>query len=274
MVTIQVQNFNLAKTLESGQLFRFKKINPQEYIVQTQQNIARIIQNENTLEIHSNNEDEFFWRFFFDLDTNYSEIEKILSKDPVMKKIIKTSKGISIMKQNFYETIIYFIMSTTKQIPQIQQCIELFCEMYGPKIEFEGNIYYGFPNLYNTNFSVEKIRQCKVGFRDKAIYDAIQKIKSHEIDLSKTTTSEQMFELLQTIRGVGPKVANCVMLFGFHDINRFPIDTWIEQKMQQFYFKGEKVSHKIISEKAEELFGEYKGYAQQYMFYASIKKQI
>lgn len=266
----KVSNFDLQQTLECGQCFRFKKIEDNHYII-IAKNILEIKQNGEILDFVNINTEEFYqyWYNYFDFGTNYEEIKKdIIKNQPFMKEIIKTGEGIHILKQDPFETILSFIISENKRIPQIQNCIELLCSSYGEKIEYNGESYFLFPTIdVLKNLTIDDFRKCKVGLRDKYLYSTVQKIANKEFDISDSTNIE---ERLTQLYGIGPKVAACISLFAYHNLSVFPIDTWIRKTMINLYFNDEKVSDKKIKEKSN-IFGKYKGIAQQYLFYNSRK---
>ena len=267
MLTLETQDFTLKDTFECGQCFRFKRISLNEYIIQTRDVVARIIQNDNVLHIYSTYEEPSFWRQYLDLDTNYSLIKQRLSNDVSIKKAIEYGSGIHILRQNFQEMLISYIMSQNKQIPQIQQCITLFCQKYGEPISFESSLFFSFPKSF-LNITIEGLRECKVGFRDKYLMDAIEKLNQGYFNGIEDLLEKEQEERLLMVKGVGPKVMNCIMLFGLYNTNRFPIDTWIKKEMQKLYFDDKEIKNEKIEKEAEKLFGEYKGYAQQYLFFA------
>ncbi|WP_286077636.1 DNA glycosylase [Thomasclavelia cocleata] len=273
MLELEVKDFDLKQVLECGQVFRFEKISDTEYIILNKSNIAHCIQKASKLFITSNNEDKSFWENYFDLNTDYRYIKEVLSKDKIMKQIITYGNGIHILRQDFEEMVISFIMSQNKQIPQIKQCIELYCKKFGEKISFQNKEYFSFPNIKNIP-TLEELKKCKVGFRDKYLLDAITKINEGYFNNIKILSEKEQQEKLLTIKGIGPKVCNCIMLFGLNNTKRFPIDVWIKRKMQDLYFEGKEVSNLEIENKAKELFGDFKGFAQQYLFYAGISKVI
>ena len=163
MLTFKVNDFSLKDIFECGQCFRYKAINPNEYLIQTNNVAARLVQEGNILYIFSTNENESFWRGYLDLDTNYFLIKQKLCNDSNLQKAIGYGNGIRILRQDFKEMLISYIMSQNKQIPQIQQCVELFCQKYGEPITFEGNLFFSFPQSFH-NITIEGLRYCKVVF--------------------------------------------------------------------------------------------------------------
>lgn len=273
MIELECKDFNIKQTLECGQIFRFQKISDTEYIILNKSNVAHVIQENSKLFISSNNEDKSFWENYFDLNTDYKLIKDILSKDKIIKPAVDYGSGIHILRQDIEEMIISFIMSQNKQIPQIKQCIDLYCKKFGEEKEFQNKKYFSFPDI-KTLPSLEELKECKVGFRDKYILDALTKINEGYFKDIKTLSEKEQEEKLLSIKGIGPKVCNCIMLFGLNKTQRFPIDVWIKRKMQDLYFDGEETDNTVIQNKAKELFGKYSGFSQQYMFYAGINGAI
>lgn len=273
MLELDVKDFNLKQTLECGQVFRFQRISDMEYIILNKSNVAYCIQEDSKLFIVSNNENQDFWKNYFDLNTDYEYIKEVLTTDKTMKKIITYGDGIHILRQDFEEMIISFIMSQNKQIPQIKQCIELYCKNFGEKITFQNEEYFSFPNIKNIP-TLEELRECKVGFRDKYLLDAIIKIDEGYFNNIKFLSEKEQEEKLLSVKGIGSKVCNCIMLFGLNNTKRFPIDVWIKRKMQDLYFEGKEVNNLQIENKAKELFKDFAGFAQQYLFYAGINNVV
>ena len=213
---------------------------------------------------------------YFDLDRNYEEIKQKLSNiDEYLKTSIEYGKGIRILNQDLWETIISFIISANNNIPRIKGIIERLSQKYGNEIEWNGKKYYTFPTPEQLrNVTVEDYRKLGLGFRDVRLYETTKMILNNEIDLEKLrnnpNTQEVRNELLK-LSGVGPKVADCILLFS--DLKRFdvfPIDVWVRRVMNDLYIKEDdetKVSKKTIEKLAYEKFGDLMGLAQQYLFY-------
>ena len=213
---------------------------------------------------------------YFDLDTNYEEIKIRLSNiDEYLKTSIEYGEGIRILNQDLWETIISFIISANNNIPRIKGIIERLSQKYGNEIEWNGQKYYTFPSCEQLkDVTVQDYRNLGVGFRDVRLYETTHMILNKEVDLEKlkknTNTQEVRNELLK-LSGVGPKVADCILLFS--DLKRFdvfPIDVWVRRVMNDLYIKEPdetKVSKVKIEKLAEEKFGKFKGLAQQYLFY-------
>ena len=213
---------------------------------------------------------------YFDLKRDYNAIKKELAKiDENMKTSIEYGKGIRILNQDLWETIISFIISANNNIPRIKGIIERLSKKYGREMEFKDQKYYTFPTAKQLeNVSVEDFRSLGLGFRDIRLYETTHMILEGKVNLDKlreNTNTTEVREQLLTLSGVGPKVADCILLFS--DLKRFevfPIDVWVRRVMNDLYIKQEeenKVSKKQIEKLAEEKFGNLAGLAQQYLFY-------
>ena len=212
---------------------------------------------------------------YFDFDTDYNKIKQELSSiDEYLKESIEFGSGIRILNQDLWETIISFIISANNNIPRIKGIIERISKKYGNKIEWNGIVYYTFPTPEAlSKASVEDLRALGLGFRDKRVYDTTRIILNNEISLEELINEKDTYvlrEKLLTLPGVGPKVADCIMLFGLKRFEVFPIDVWVRRVMNDLYIKNEdetKVNKKEIEKLAVEKYKNLAGLAQQYLFY-------
>lgn len=269
----ELSDFDLEQTLECGQCFRFEKLSDHKYVIVAHKKILKIKQDATSVILYNTtvNEFETIWKNYFDLDRDYKEIKSwLLLKDERLKDAIDTKHGVRILNQEFFEILISFIISQNKQIPHIKQIVELISEKYGEEIGTINNkTYYSFPDpQILSKVTEEQFRECKAGFRAPYLLDASNKVSNGEINEEKLKerNSIQILEELLTIKGVGEKISNCVLLFGLSRRESFPIDVWIKRIMEKIYFDGE-TKKEVIQEFAKEHFGEYGGYAQQYLFY-------
>ncbi len=263
--------FTLADTFDCGQCFRWNAISENEYIGVAYGKVLKIAKEENSFRFFNTTLSDFekIWKSYFDFDRDYLKIQKILSADKVLEDAIKSGGGIRLLMQDTFETIISFIISSNNNIPRIKLIIERFCSLFGEKIISPFGEFYSFPTID----TLKNIRLCdlapiKAGFRDKYIIDAIEKISSGEVCLDALATMDYdgaKKELLK-IKGIGEKVANCILLFGLGKYNAFPIDVWVKRVMSHYYFNdGEPTCD--LAEFADSKFGNYSGFAQQYLFY-------
>ena len=271
------EEFELRDIFECGQCFRWNKQEDNRYIGVFGKNVIEVEQKEKTITfqgICEGNIKEIVDKYF-DLKRDYKKIQKKLSKvDVHLKTSIKYGKGIRILNQDLWETIISFIISANNNIPRIKGIIERLSRAYGNVIEFKGNRFYTFPTAKELkDVSVEEYRKLGLGFRDKRLYETTKKILKKEVDLKKLeimSTNDAREELLK-LSGIGPKVADCILLFStLKRFDVFPIDVWVRRVMNDLYIHNEdetKVSKKEIERLAKEKYGELEGIAQQYLFY-------
>ncbi|MBR3599819.1 MAG: DNA-3-methyladenine glycosylase 2 family protein, partial [Lachnospiraceae bacterium] len=218
------------------------------------------------------------WKKYFDIETDYGKIKQdILSIDSRLRDAIEAKPGIRILKQDLFETLISFIISQNKQIPHIKQIVHLISERYGNKIELsDGRSVYAFPTVEQLSaVSEEELRECKVGFRAPYIKCAVEMVASGEISKDKLLSMDvsEARQTLMTIKGVGEKVANCVLLFGLGFADTFPVDVWMKRIMEYMYFDGSQ-DKKVIEAYAMEKYGALAGYAQQYLFFYGREKGL
>ncbi len=275
-------SFNLEHIFECGQCFRWNKQGDNTYLGVAEKYVIRLEKKNKDIIFKGNKTKnskfknlEEFVEYYFDLNTDYSKYKEKLSKvDNYLDESIKFGEGIRILKQDVWECIISFIISANNNIPRIKKIIERIALNYGEKIEFEGNTYYTFPTPEElSKASVEDLRNLGTGFRDKRIYNTTQIILSNEKyieNLKQMKTTKQMKEELLKLDGVGPKVADCILLFSLQRFDAFPIDVWVRRVMNDLYIHNEdenKVNKKMIQKLAEEKFLGIPGIAQQYLFY-------
>lgn len=209
---------------------------------------------------------------YFNLQTNYEVIkEKLSNIDIYLKNSIKYGNGIRILKQDLWETLLSFIISANNNIPRIKTIIERIAKKYGNRIEYRNKIYYTFPTPEMLqNASIDNFRGLGLGFRDVRIYETVQRTLKGEIDLEKLKQEENTEVLrkkLLEIPGVGPKVADCVMLFALNRFDVFPVDVWVKRVISELYFNKKEQTPNVIHEFAEKQYGNLAGLAQQYLFY-------
>ena len=271
------ESFELKDIFECGQCFRWNENKDGSY--------TGVI-NKGVLNVEKQGEKVIFTglldgdikeivNFYFDLDRNYEEIKRQLSNiDKYLKTSVEYGKGIRILNQDLWETIISFIISANNNIPRIKGIIERISEKYGTEIEWKNEKYYIFPTPKQLEkATVEDLRSLGTGFRDVRIFETTQKVLNDEVNLDnieKKGTIEAREELL-TLSGVGPKVADCILLFStLKRFDVFPIDVWVRRVMNELYIKNKdesKVSKKEIMKIANGKFGDLEGLAQQYLFY-------
>lgn len=271
------ESFNLKHIFECGQCFRWNLNKDGSYTGVIKNGVINVKQDGKKIIFKGICEVDLKYvvEDYFDLNNNYNEIKMQLSKiDDYMKISTEFGDGIRILHQDFWECIISFIISANNNIPRIKKIIERISKEYGNKIEFEGKEYYLFPTPEQlSKASVEDLRNLGLGFRDKRVYNTTKMILERKFDLEKVkklVDSEKIGEELLNLDGVGPKVADCIMLFSLKRFDVFPIDVWVRRVMNELYIHNpneEKVNKKMLKELAEEKFLGIQGLAQQYLFY-------
>lgn len=273
--------FRLEKILY-GQCFRWKLREDGKYMGVVGNNVIKIWQENDYVYYYgldNNNIEEYIYNYF-DLATNYKQVITKLQKknnNPLLDEIIDYSKGTRILNQSMFEIVISYIFSASNNIPRIENSIERLSQLYGNKLEFENNIYYSFPTKEQLkNVTEEEYREkIRIGFRAPYVEDTTKKILSGQYDLENIKGMETDIarkELLK-LQGVGPKVADCILLFSMEKKDVFPIDTWIEKVMKK-YFNNEMLNKKQMQEKIDEEFGKSKGIINHYMFYWGRENKI
>lgn len=280
------QEFNLKDTLECGQCFRWQKNDDGNYFGIVKSVVIKVIETPEFIrfQVFGDNIDEQKARKiineYFDLERNYKKIKSELIKiEPSLKQCIKCGDGIRILNQDLWETIISYIISANNNIPRIKGIIEKISKKYGDKIIIDNEEFYTFPTPQQlSKASIADLRKLGLGFRDERIYNTTQMIINKKInleDLSEMNT-EQLKEVLQSLPGVGPKVANCILLFStLKRTEVFPVDIWILRAMNELYIHNQdekKVNKKEVEKLGNQKFGNMAGIAQQYLYYWKITK--
>ena len=274
IVTVDgVNDFTLSQILECGQCFHFDKLDEEVYEVVAFGRAVKMEQTDKVLRIYGSSMEDYegIWKLYLDMDNDYGLIKQsVIKADGALKTAVDEKSGIHILNQDFFETLISFIVSQNKSIPQIKQCVKNISHRFGDEvIGYNGEAFYVFPDVQRLHDATEEeLRECKVGFRapyiknaTEAVYSgAVTKEKLDELDIA------QARELLMTIKGVGEKVANCVLLFGLGRREAFPVDVWMKRIMEQMYFDGKDTKKQDIEAFAVNKFGDLGGYAQQYLF--------
>lgn len=267
------EDFDPQHVFDCGQCFRWLKEEDDSYTGVVQGKVVNV-KKENDLIIFDNTNKEDFdniWFDYFDLGRDYSEIKNELKvMDEYLEKATEFGKGIRILQQDGWEMLISFIISANNRIPMIQRAINNLSQKYGKFIgEYRGKKYYAFPTPEElSQASVEDIRACQTGFRDKYIKSVVDYVKENNENVlfyRRLNTDECIKELMK-FNGVGPKVADCIALFGMQKYDTFPVDVWVKRVMEEFYVE-DNLSLPKIRQFALEKFGNSAGFAQQYLFY-------
>ena len=269
---IKVDDFNLHDTVTCGQIFRFSCEDDGSYTIVLSDRVVNLKLDGNKLFIDSSNMNniESIIRDYFDLDFDYNSVNNLLlSIDSDNKKIIDSCIGLKMINEPRFEVIISYILSANNGVPQIRNSLDNISRMFGKKVLFRGREYYLFPTIDEIRgASVSDFRSCKAGFRDKYLYEFINKVSSGEFsfDVIDSMNSSDALNYLMLNRGIGEKVASCILLFGYHRFDVFPIDTWVKK-----YMKG-KYDIEGVSNIRKFIYDKYKdncGLIIQYIFHYS-----
>lgn len=261
---IKSENFNLGQIADSGQCFRMNETDKNTYsLIAYNQYIELKQVDDSTIDI-SCDEDEFknIWYDYFDMGYDYGSIcNKLMSgDDKFLADAAEYGSGIRILQQEPFEILISFIISQNKNIPAIKSSIETISKMFGQEKSIDNITYYTFPSPEAlSKASLDELRQAKLGYRDKYVQNAARLVVSGELDLNslKAMDHDKAYKELNKILGVGPKVANCISLYGLHHLDMVPVDVWIKRILEEIY------DNKFDWSK----YKDYAGIVQQYMFY-------
>ena len=270
-------SFEPEHIFECGQCFRWNKEIDGSYTGVFKQNVINVKKENNNVVFTGicNGDIKEECTDYFDLNTDYENIKNKLSKiDNNLKQSIKNGQGIRILNQDLWETLISFIISANNNIPRIKGIIERLSLNYGNKITWKGKEYFTFPTPENlSKASIEDLRKLGLGFRDIRVYETTRIINENNYKLQELENEENIEKLKEELLkfpGVGPKVADCIMLFSLKKLEVFPIDVWVRRVMNELYIQKEdetKVNKKEIEKLAKEKYGSLAGLAQQYLFY-------
>lgn len=266
-----VMDFNPKHTFDCGQCFRFVKTGDNEYTGVAGSKALTMAYDKNTITLFDTAEEDFnnFWTKYFDFDKDYDFIKKSISGDECMNNAISEGAGIRILNQDLFETIISFIISQSNNIPRIRKIIENLCTLCGEQIVYRNSTFYAFPK---PEVLAEADISCiRAGYREKYILDTAKFISKNPQFLTdlKMANSGTAKSMLMSLNGIGNKVSDCILLFGLNKTDSFPVDVWMRRIMEQLYFK-KKCSISEIADYASNKFGEFSGYAQQYLFYYAL----
>lgn len=264
---IRLKNdFNPEHTFDCGQCFRWNAVGSGKstYVGVAGGRVCRVCGDT----VCCDDADNAFWENYFCADMDYGAIKNTLSEaDEKLRAGIEYGYGIRILRQDIWEMIVSFIISANNNIPRIKRIIETLCREFGDRIETDlDGEYYAFPSAERlAGLDISDLACLRAGYRDKYIMDAAVKTASGEIDLNAVAqmpTAEAKAELMK-IKGVGGKVADCILLFAMSRYEVFPKDVWIKRILNQVYGVSEKETDGFISGR----YGGYAGFAQQYMYY-------
>jgi len=268
MMKIEIfDDFDLKKIADSGQCFRFNESGDGYMVTASAKHLFIKKCGEFEYELDCSSDDyENFWKKYFDLELDYRGIRDRIdeNEDNYLYRAAEFGKGIRILRQDPWEMLISFIISQRKNIPAIKASIEKLCAAVSRKIgsDNDGNAIYAFPTPEElVELSDDKFSSCSLGYRDKYVKQAALDVVSGAIKLDEweNATDDELMTGLMGLFGVGVKVANCEILFGYHRLNAFPKDVWINRVLELKYPNGFNF----------EKYAPYNGIMQQYLFYYS-----
>lgn len=248
-------NFSLGATVLSGQCFRWKESDG-GYSGVVDGCCVKAFQYGDSIEIHGDiSKGEEFWKKYFDLDRNYSAInDEIITLEPRLSQCETFSRGVRILRQEPFEALCSFIISQNNNIPRIRSIISRLCEKYGQKTGDD----FSFPTPEELSAaSADEFTSLGMGYRAPYLIDAVRRVLDGRFDIAAAadTPTDELRRMLLEIHGVGPKVAECVLLYGFSRLECFPVDTWIKKAMNEIFGNDSPL-----------LSSPYAGIAQQYIF--------
>ena len=264
------QIINVENSINSGQVFLWKK-NKEFWSGVNGNDVLRVDENGN-IDSYQNNEIDFFRE-----NDNLEEIIKSISKDKTVKMAVKKFQGLRILRQDPFQCLISFIVSSNSNIPKIKSNLENISKKFGKKIKFQNQEFFLFPNPKKlAKASINEITSCGVGYRAKFIKEAakITDLKKIDFNYLKKSDYQNAKENICQIPGVGNKVADCVLLFSLEKLEAVPLDRWIIRILEKYYGKKFEINTKTITEKQYNIlhkkivnhFGPFAGYSQQFLF--------
>lgn len=257
-IIVDIPCFDLALTLDCGQAFRWVQMGENEWHGVAYSRPLTLRKSENGIAFIGTNKEDFenIWRPYFDLDRDYDALCERFKQDEHLKKAVEECYGIRLLRQEPWETLCSFIISANNNIPRIKGIIDRLCRLLG---EHLGGDDYAFPSPEKiVEAGIEGIAPIRAGFRAKYIVDAAQKVASGEVDLNKifALSLDGGRDELIKVKGVGEKVAQCTLLYGFGKVDAFPVDVWVKRIMSELYPDG-----------LPECTNGSRGIAQQYLFH-------
>lgn len=265
-MVIKISDFELGDTFECGQCFRWNELFDGSYLGVVGKRVVRAEKTDGGFCFSCDDID--FLTDYFDLNRNYAKLkQKLSSSDKILKDAVSCGGGIRILKQDPWEALVSFIISANNNIPRIKKIIESLCRNFGNSVDFMGDTYYTFPSAEAlSELTLSDLDVIKSGFRAKYILDAAQKVACGTVSLEMPfcLPTDEAREYLKQIKGVGYKVADCVLLFAYQKYDVFPKDVWTKRVLNELYGVCEKDFDSFVTQH----FGENAGFAQQYLFYS------
>lgn len=269
-ILLPVREYDLAATLDSGQVFRWQRTGGAWTGVLGRHSL-HLAQTADGIRARAGAPvaDWGFLRDFLQTELDLAAVLRVFPDDAPMLAAVGSCRGLRLLRQDPWECLASFILSSTKQIVQIRQIVALLCERFGEPV-LGGDSLHSFPSPQRLAACSEaELRACKMGFRAPSLLAAAHAIAGGKINLDAIRTLEYAAARaeLMKLRGVGGKIADCVLLFAYGFDSAFPVDVWIERALQELYFPRRRASEKRLRHFAATHFGPHAGYAQQYLFH-------
>jgi N-glycosylase/DNA lyase len=269
---LSAPDFNLAQTLDSGQVFHWENCG-NGYLGTIDANAAYVEQSGNRLGYAGVTADVI--QNYFALDHPLAEIQRSFPIDPALRTAADFCQGLRIIRQPYWECLATFITSSMKQVAHIRQISKALRQRFGKRIRIWDLKTHSYPSAARlAELTEAELRDCALGYRAKHLLGTARLIAAGEVDLKEWAKldDEALRAHLCGLPGVGAKIANCVMLFGYERLRAFPIDVWIERVLKEHYFAGKRrVTARQLRAFCDSYFGEHGGYAQQYLFHHARK---
>ena len=264
-----MHNFHLGHTLECGQAFRWRRLAGDSYAGVVGRAVVRAAQAGNRLMLEGASTGAL--AHYFQLHEDLATIVRAFPDDEHIRRAVAFGYGMRLLRQEPWECLASFICSSAKQFVQICQVVDNLCRTLGEPFEAAGRPVFAFPSPSAVARAThEQLWSCKMGFRAKNLLAAARLVDAGQVRLDAIAAMDypRAVEELTRLPGVGPKVADCALLFGWGRQEAFPIDVWIERALRRLYFaRRRRVTRRQLVEFHRSYFGPYSGYAQQYLFH-------
>lgn len=257
--------FDIKQTLECGQVFRFFEYGD-AYRIMAGNHIANVRESDDKYVIEC--DDEEFFRHYFDFETDYESIQSAVREEGFLSEAIDFGKGIHILRQDPTEAVFSFIISQNNHIPRIKGIIDRICNELGENM----GEYHAFPSVSAmASVGEDFFKSIGAGYRASYLDRVAKSLIDEDVSEWNTLPTPQLREKLMSLHGVGRKVADCALLFGFNRFDVFPVDTWIRKAFENEFPKANAEEMSVL---LVEKYGEYAGFVQQWAFYYKREKKV
>jgi len=262
MVTVDTEYFDLHKIMDSGQCFRITPCEDGSILTVHRDRFVRARQTEDLAWEFDCSQEEFdaVWRDYFDLDRNYGEwFASVDPEDAYLQRAASLGRGLRVVNQDHWETLVCFIISQRRSVPSITTCVDKLCRRFGVQAD-EDVFLFPSPEAL-SEITCSDLDGCSMGYRNEYVLDAAKRVADGRLDLDalESASDEELLDALMEIKGVGIKVANCTALYGYQRLGLFPIDVWIDRVLKAHYPAGFPLDR----------YPGYSGFMQLLMFYAA-----